>query len=113
MRQAGFHCQTCGEVAVVVARQGAGVETSGFLGRSWRRVEPGQRRQVDRAIRTSDAVALHALHPELQPAWCPGCQGSYCGAHWRREVAGADDHPGWYEATYGTCPEGHRRALDD
>jgi len=28
-------------------------------------------------------------------------------------MVGADDHPGWYDATYGTCPQGHRRKLDD
>ena len=110
---AEFACRVCGAVAVVVSRHDDGVTTSGFLGRTWLRVDRGKRREVDRAIRAADAAALHRLHPEFQPAWCPDCGASYCTAHWRRVVAGADDHPGWYEATYGTCPDGHRRVLDD
>ena len=109
--RAEFRCRTCDAVAVVVRRQGDGVALAGFLGSTWLRVD--RIKDAERAIRAADAAALHGLHPELQPAWCPSCGASYCQAHWQRIVAGADDHPGWYEATYGTCPEGHRRTLDD
>ncbi|MGH9226248.1 MAG: hypothetical protein ACRD2W_21225 [Acidimicrobiales bacterium] len=116
-RPAEFRCRTCDGVAVVVSSQDGGVATSGFLGTTWLRLERGttaiRPADVDRAIAAADAVALHGLHPEFQPAWCPGCGASYCRAHWQLDVAGADDHPGWYEATYGTCPDGHRRKLDD
>ncbi len=97
--------------------RGKQVVVTGFLGNTWLLASNARRpvtsKGLDRAVEAADASALYDVDPEFVPAWCPPCAGSYCQAHWRLEVAGADDHPGWYEATYGTCPEGHRRKLDD
>ena len=103
----------CDSVAVVVSRRGEGVAVEGFLGTAWIASPRAVRSELDKAIQGGDAEALHRLNPEFAPAWCPTCRRSYCRKHWRTEVAGADDHPGWYDATYGTCPGGHRRKLDD
>jgi hypothetical protein len=58
----------------------------------------------------ADAAALHALDPELVPFYCPECERSYCGAHWRREDVFED---GFHDSIRGTCPEGHERMLED
>lgn len=103
-------------MAAVVARSDGGVNVTGFLGSTWLTaagLDKAQRRELDLAIDAADPGRLHRIDSEFAPCWCPTCEASYCQAHWRTEVQGADDHPGWYEATYGTCPEGHRRKLDD
>jgi hypothetical protein len=115
--RAELRCHVCDAVAAVVERRGRQVVVTGFLGSTWLSTSTVRhkvsRRDLDRAIAAADVDVLYGLNPELVPAWCPTCAASYCQKHWRLEVAGADDHPGWYEATYGTCPEGHRRVLDD
>ena len=62
------------------------------------------------ALRSTDAGALYAIDPEFAPFWCPECGEAYCGTHWATEVS--FDGP-FYDATYGTCPQGHERKLDD
>jgi len=62
------------------------------------------------AIRGADGAALFKMDPELAPFWCPECEGAYCRTHWNKQT-NFDD--GFYDTTYGTCPRGHRRMLDD
>jgi hypothetical protein len=59
----------------------------------------------------ASAAALYALDPELAPFYCPRCDRSYCGDHWRREDV--FEEPGFHEGIRGTCPEGHERLLED
>ncbi len=44
-------------------------------------------------------------------AYCPDCDKIYCRSHYdpREEY----DEGWWYDCTYGTCPEGHTREIDD
>lgn len=42
--------------------------------------------------------------------YCPECDKVYCNAHIRTDVEFDD---GFYDCTYGTCPKGHRRIIDD
>jgi hypothetical protein len=58
----------------------------------------------------ADAAALYALDPEFAPFYCPECERTYCGEHWRTEDVFAD---GFHESIRGTCPEGHARLLED
>ena len=48
--------------------------------------------------------------PEGLDAYCPQCDKIFCWEHYnvREEY---DD--GFYDCTYGTCPNGHRRMIDD
>ena len=59
----------------------------------------------------ADAAALYALDLELAPFYCPGCDASYCGEHWRREDVFAED--GAHDSIRGTCPQSHERMLED
>lgn len=65
---------------------------------------------IIRALSLGDPAALFAIDREFAPFWCPDCLASYCAAHWAVEVTYDD---GFYDAHYGTCPEGHRRMLMD
>lgn len=48
--------------------------------------------------------------PEGMDAYCPECDRIYCRGHYHLEEAWDE---GFYDCTYGTCPEGHRRMVDD
>ena len=69
--------------------------------------------QVRAILARRDVHALYALNEEWASFYCPTCDRSYCRAHWRFDVRYDDDFPGWYDCTYGVCPEGHRRLVDD
>ena len=43
-------------------------------------------------------------------AYCPNCNEIYCWEHYNAEEAFDD---GFYDCTYGICPNGHRRMIDD
>lgn len=43
-------------------------------------------------------------------AYCPKCDKIYCWEHYNAEEVFDD---GFYDCTYGTCPEGHKRMIDD
>ncbi len=60
---------------------------------------------------------LRALHEYIEhmmegglDAYCPICDKVYC-----KEDYDLDEEwdEGFYDCTYGTCPHGHRRLLDD
>ena len=55
--------------------------------------------------------AIHALlGGEGLDAYCPACDRAYCGDHY---VMLAEYDEGFYDCTRGTCPEGHKRLVDD
>ncbi len=57
---------------------------------------------------------LYDYDDEWASFYCPQCARVYCRKHWHIEVQFDDDGlPGWYDCTYGTCPQGHRRIVDD
>lgn len=60
--------------------------------------------------RSKDASSIHAHLPEGMDAYCPPCQRVYCRAHYQTEETYDE---GFYDSTYGTCPAGHRRMIDD
>ncbi|HEY6970738.1 MAG TPA: hypothetical protein VJA94_16125 [Candidatus Angelobacter sp.] len=43
-------------------------------------------------------------------AYCPNCDKIYCRTHYN-VIEQFDD--GFYDCAYGTCPQGHRRKIDD
>lgn len=105
---ATFDCAACGHPAGRVELQPENVLITSLLGRFLCRVEPPQRAAVGAAIAAADGARLHRF--EFAPFWCPECGGSYCHRHWATEPV-MDE--GFYDCTYGTCPEGHRSMIDD
>jgi len=72
---------------------------------------PEERASVVRvAIERNDWSALFAINREWVPSWCRECGSHYCNAHWLQTVDFDDGH---YDCTWGDCPKGHRRKLDD
>lgn len=134
---ATFRCRTCGGIAAVVTlvepgdplpdapgsppgTPGLGALTAAaFPDRGQLVIEGGPVSKavgfvtpatVAVALAGPDAALLYAIDPELAPFWCPSCGASYCADHYRSWVTFDE---GFYDATYGVCPEGHERMLDD
>lgn len=62
------------------------------------------------AIDAGDAAALYRMDFQWAPFYCPGCDACYCSAHWSQRI---DFDGDFYDCTWGTCPAGHTRKLDD
>ena len=128
---ASFRCGACGEVAAMVKllrsgevadmgpplglqRQAAdGVIIDYWLGSTcWMAVNAERWARIEAVLSAEhpDPGALHAIHWELAPFWCPQCQACYCRDDWRRTVI--FDGP-FYDYTDGECPAGHRHMIDD
>jgi hypothetical protein len=97
-------CASCGQEAGRLRIEGDELRRTAFTSTLTQKATDGVRAAI------ADAAALHALDPELAPFYCPGCERSYCGAHWRREDVFED---GLHDSIRGTCPEGHERMLED
>jgi hypothetical protein len=97
-------CASCGEEAGRLRIEGGELRRTAFTSTLTQKATDGVRAAI------ADAAALHALDPELAPFYCPECERSYCGAHWRREDVFED---GLHDSIRGTCPEGHERMLED
>ena len=65
----------------------------------------------DAAAVLASVEALLAINPEYVHFWCPKCAATYCREHWYPIDPTMDE--GFYDATYGTCPKGHKVMLDD
>ncbi len=66
---------------------------------------------VLQAVSRADPVALLSESLELAPFYCDSCALSYCQAHWKEEVS--FDEGGFGGSFWGTCPQGHRRVLQE
>jgi len=129
---ASFRCARCGEVAATVtllppgvanpAVAAAGLPSSAAFEELWRlsidggpvpmSVGPVRKpRRVAAALAVADLEGLADIDVEYANFRCPTCASAYCRAHWSAVVPEWDD--GFYDATYGTCPRGHRVMLDD
>lgn len=78
-------------------------KTSGGL--TQERAEP-----ILTALRSGDPLQLIRIDRDYLPSYCPECKASYCRSHWRTQVVFDE---GFYDCTYGFCPAGHRKKLDD
>lgn len=78
-----------------------------------RNLAPGE---VFALLDRGDLAALHSLAKARNAmedgldAYCPDCDRIYCKTHYnvRVEMDGA-----FYDCSYGECPEGHKRVIDD
>ena len=97
-------CSRCGREAGRLTIEGDTLRRTSFTSTLTQRATPSIREAI------ASASGLHALDPELAPFYCPDCERSYCGDHWRREDVFEGD---FHEAIRGTCPVGHERLLED
>ena len=113
--EVSFSCAECGAVAGVVrlrtSELGVCLEVSSFT--SELKVPA---RELSRSIEQlqcamRSAQSLYELDFELAPYYCPTCELTFCGAHWRtRDVF---DEDGFHDSIRGVCARGHERMLED
>ncbi len=109
--QAVFSCEKCDAIAGRLILVGDHLAILGFVGSSGYRVRPRSVAAVANAITERDLAKLRSVEPEYAPFWCKTCRQSFCRDHWEPLDVTLDD--GFYDATYGTCPNGHRQKVDD
>jgi len=122
-----FCCDFCGEPAATVEMVPQGVphpdalasETAAgtlvlcFFGRISEVVGPDRYLALQAALAAGGPRALYDLDRFWAPFYCPECDRCYCIEHWQVETVFDSDFAGWYDCSYGTCPQGHRRMIDD
>ncbi len=114
--RAVYNCSLCGKEAAAVelveekkadSTTQRWIRISGFIGVVSEVVAGSAADSFRRHLQRGDA----ALLPErFAPFYCRPCGRCYCIDHWSCEVRFDDD---FYDSTHGTCPEGHRKMLDD
>ena len=71
-------CAVCAQEAGRLQIEGDELRRTSFTSTLTQRATTGVRAAI------ASAAALHALDPELAPFYCPDCEKTYCGDHWRR-----------------------------
>jgi hypothetical protein len=66
-------------------------------------------------LEEDDLLGIHNFmkkyhSPEGVDAYCPDCDKIYCWEHYN---AWEEYDDGFYDCTYGICPKGHKRMIDD
>lgn len=114
MIEAAFHCAVCNKVAATlqITDDNRFIQRD-FWGESTEWVSAAHAFVLEAALNQENVEALYRNNSLWAPFYCPECRAIYCYAHWRTEIQFDDDFPGWYDCTYGTCPAGHRRIVDD
>jgi hypothetical protein len=69
-------------------------------------------REVLACLEAGDVAGAHTAIPGGLDSFCPECGKLFCATCYRVEMVDDEDED-WYDASYGTCPAGHRRMLDD
>lgn len=111
---AQFYCAQCQAPAVkLTLTDSQQLVQEGFTGVSTETISVEAARRLAQVIAAKDAKALFYLDVLWAPFYCPTCDRVYCRDHWLMIPQFDDDFPGWYDCTYGTCPHGHRRLVDD
>jgi len=107
-------CAVCGRVAVVILQSDTQFVYSGIL------IETVlDKNMADTVFTFLDSKDLKGLHDYLQgdiqleegmDAYCPDCDTIYCRTHYHLQEEWDE---GFYDCTYGTCPESHKRIVHD
>ncbi|MHA1909055.1 MAG: hypothetical protein ACW98Y_17270 [Candidatus Thorarchaeota archaeon] len=107
-------CAICGQVAVVIIQRTTQFVYSGIIVETV--LESALAKDAFKFLNTKDLKSLHShLKKDIQledgmDAYCPECDTIYCATHYKTEEEWDE---GFYDCTYGTCPEGHRRIIHD
>lgn len=121
MMAVGFLCDECGEPAATVRLISPTGNADEIGGDQWKVEVDGPvptthwvlrgLEEIKIAIADRSISALAMINPEYTNFRCPKCNAVYCRKHWQPIEPEMDE--GFYDATYGTCPRGHRVMLDD
>jgi hypothetical protein len=121
--QAVFYCSVCNQPAgsveilrprhrLALGKLGSAhtIFIRGFIGEE--RVAMGATRvePVKAALEQADPAALYAIEKLWAPFYCKECSRVYCREHWSIIPLYDGD---FFDCSYGYCPEGHKRLIED
>lgn len=121
LASAGFHCAICDSLAGTVEllppghADGLGKGTAtiflkDFIGTEKVVVSDEQSAAVNAALSKGDPAALYQVERLWAPFYCPTCAAVYCLKHW---VVIPQYDEEFFDCSYGWCPKGHKRMLED
>jgi hypothetical protein len=115
-----LRCSSCGQAAAVFRVEVPRLSTTGEEAIAFEGLTKSthfdmtNERAVFGRLESGDLSGLNAFIEGMAPggldSYCPACDKVYCRDHYDLEEEWDE---GFYDCTYGTCPEGHRRLLDD
>ncbi len=112
--RAVFYCSACGQEAATIELTTLGqMVQAGFLSHWTETIATDKIPALRQALQAGKARAVHDIDRLWAPFYCPECEQVYCYNHWQVSVVFDSDFAGWYDCTYGICPQGHRRMIDD
>ena len=121
LARASFHCALCNRLAGTVELlpaghpEALGTDTNSiflkdFIGTERVVLSNEQSQGIHAALTQNDAAALHKVERLFAPFYCPTCACVYCRRHW---VVVPEYDEGFFDCSYGWCPKGHKRLLED
>jgi hypothetical protein len=120
LARAEFYCALCQNLAGTVELLPAGHADSlgkgstillkDFIGTEKVVLSSQQSAAIHAALTQTDAAALYKVEKLFAPFYCPTCACVYCRKHW----AVIPEYDGdFFDCSYGWCPEGHKRLIED
>ncbi len=127
--EVSFRCGACNELAAIVTyvpsggtypdpifeiivRESDWLVITGFAGTLGKALD-SRATAVRIALQHSSAKQLYDIHFPWAPFYCSECNESYCWNCWQSRVVMDEENPDWYDCTYGRCPKGHEKKIDD
>lgn len=115
--EAHFQCAACdqqaGHIQLFGSPTSSEVRRTSFTSALISVVPAQQFHALQAIITRGDARALYKLDVEYAPFYCPQCNCSYCGVHWKQWDVFDPGDPTWHDSIRGKCPKGHERMLED
>lgn len=118
--QALFHCSVCKDLAARVEILPPGdaqslsnkhtLAITGFIGNERIALSPVSAEALRPVLQRADPAGLYAIEKLWAPFYCPDCSSVYCIRHWTVIPVWDGD---FYDCSYGYCPQGHKRLIED
>lgn len=115
-----FHCSRCQKIAATVTllsperpeslSKSYTISIRDFIGHERMVMSPSSAAELGAILKQADPAALYQMERLWAPFYCPTCSRNYCVDHWT--VVPVYDE-GFFDHSYGYCPEGHRRLIED
>ena len=115
-----IYCSQCGKKAAhfqVERNRGGKVSSISYSGKFSRTIEKEFMRKTVGYLKRDDIWGLdyyfsrHRVVDGGIDVYCPKCHKVYCPECWDSRIR--FEEGGWYDCTYGVCPKGHEKIIDD
>jgi len=121
-RSVDLYCDRCrtsvARITLYEAGEGEGMwqkekrlERAGFIGDIIKFGHAAETVSLFESLSRGDYVAAARIDPDFVGFYCDDCKKIYCKNCW--DVGPPEFDEGFYDCTFGTCPEGHEQTVDD